>query len=69
MSQKIKLADREYVVPALSSEAANLIESLKFISNLEKDKQKLLNALLASKDSKIAELKREILSAKAGFEF
>ena len=68
MPQKIKLVDREYEVPELSLEAKNLIESLKFLSNLEKDKQALLKSLLASKDSQIAELKKEILSAKAGFE-
>jgi len=68
MPQKIKLVDREYEVPELSLEARNLIESLKFLSNLEKDKQALLKSLLASKDSQIADLKKEILSAKAGFE-
>lgn len=68
MPQKIKLVDREYEVPELSLEAKNLIDSLKFLSNLEKDKQALLKSLLASKDSQIAELKKEILSAKAGFE-
>jgi len=68
MPQKIKLVDREYEVPELSLEAKNLIESLKFLSNLERDKQALLRSLLASKDSQIAELKKEILSAKAGFE-
>ena len=68
MPQKIKLVDREYEVPELSFEAKNLIESLKFLSILEKDKQALLKSLLASKDSQIAELKKEILSAKAGFE-
>jgi len=68
MPQKIKLVDREYEVPELSLEAKNLIESLKFLSNLERDKQALLRSLLASKDSQIADLKKEILSAKAGFE-
>ena len=68
MPQKIKLGDKEYEVPDLSQEATNLIESLKFLANLEKDKQALLKSLLASKDVQIAELKKEILSAKAGFE-
>lgn len=68
MPQKIKLQDREYEVSELSPEAKNLIESLKFLSNLEKDKKALFKSLSASKDAQIAALKQEILAAKAGFE-
>jgi hypothetical protein len=64
--QKIKLLDREYEIPELSTNARELISSLKMLSELEKEKQKTLRALEASKMSYVGELKKEILAAKAG---
>ena len=64
--QTVKLADKEYRIHKLSNEAEQIIESLKALSDLEKEKKACLDSLAASHGELKSRVKQEIIAAKAG---
>ena len=69
MTQKFKLDDKEYEVDNLSDKAKATVKSLQFTNNRLKDLKNMQALLWRSKKSYIEDLKRELLSNKAGFAF
>jgi hypothetical protein len=67
--QTIKLADKEYRIHKLSSNAEHIIESLRALSELEKEKKACLDSLVASHGVLKNSIKQEVVAAKAGLVF
>ena len=64
--QTVKLADKEYHIHKLSNEAEHLIESLKALNELEKEKKACFDSLSASHRELKNRIKQEVVAAKAG---
>ena len=66
---KIKLDDKEYDVAELSDRARKLTVELQTVNARIQETHNLIAILNKAKRAYIAELKSEMLSAKAGFDF
>ncbi len=65
----IKLDDIEYDVANLSGQARAALARLQFTATKMQELNKMLALYLCAKNSYIKDLKREMLSNKAGFQF
>ena len=66
---KIKLDDKEYDVAELSEKARKLTLELQSVTGRIQETNNMIAILNKAKRAYIAELKSEMLSAKAGFDF
>ena len=66
---KFKLDDKEYDVEVLSAKAQQLTADLQNITARIQDTNNMIAILTKAKRAYIADLKSEMLSAKAGFDF
>lgn len=66
---KIKLGDTVYDTSSLTGEAKNLAEALKILEGRIQESNNMVAILTKAKRAYIADLKSEMLSAKAGFDF
>ena len=69
MAQKINIDNREYDVDNLSDVAMKFFEKLRGLDTAINEKKNLSAVLLKAKKAYIADLKSEMLSRKAGFDF
>ena len=69
MVQKINIDDREYDIDKLSDTAKNFFEQLRGLDMAINEKNNLSSVLLKAKKAYISDLKSEMLSQKAGFDF
>ena len=69
MAQKINIDDREYDIDNLSDNARKFFEQLRNLDIVINEKNNLSAVLVKAKKAYIAELKSEMLSQKAGFDF
>jgi len=69
MSQKIKIDDKDYDISDISDRGKNLIIQLQNIDSGLKEIQNMIAILTKAKRAYIADLKSEMLSKKAGFDF
>ena len=69
MAQKINIENREYDVDNLSDAAKKIFEQLRGLDTVINEKKNLCAVLLKAKKAYIADLKSEMLSRKAGFDF
>ena len=67
--QKIKLDDKEYDVAELSERARKLTLELQSVTGRIQETNNMIAILNKAKRAYIEELKSEMLSAKAGFNF
>ena len=66
---KFKLDDKEYDVEVLSAKAQQLTADLQNITARIQETNNMIAILTKAKRAYIADLKSEMLSAKAGFDF
>ncbi len=66
---KIKLDDTEYDVAELSDKAKKLIVEMQKVIARIQETNNMIALLTKAKSAYISELKSEMLSAKAGFDF
>ena len=66
---KFKLDDKEYDVEVLSAKAQQLTAELQNVTARIQETYNLIAILTKAKRAYIADLKSEMLSAKAGFDF
>ena len=66
---KLKLDDKEYEVEVLSAKAQQLTADLQNITVRIQETNNMIAILTKAKRAYIADLKSEMLSAKAGFDF
>lgn len=66
---KIKLGDTLYETSSMTGEAKNLAEALKTLEGRIQEANNMVAILTKAKRAYIADLKNEMLSAKAGFDF
>ena len=66
---KFKLDDKEYDVEVLSARAQQLTADLQNITARIQETNNMIAILTKAKRAYIADLKSEMLSAKAGFDF
>lgn len=66
---KIRLDDKVYEITSLSSRVEELTNQLKSIDAKLEDSKSLHTVLMKAKEAFQTELKVEILSTKAGFDF
>ena len=66
---KFKLDDKEYDVEVLSAKAQQLTADLQNITARIQETNNMIAILTKAKHAYIADLKSEMLSAKAGFDF
>jgi hypothetical protein len=69
MAQKINIDNREYDVDDLSDAATKFFDQLRGIDTVINEKKNLSAILLKAKKAYITDLKSEMLSRKAGFDF
>lgn len=69
MAQKIKINNREYDIDSLSDTAKNFCEQLRVLDMAINEKNNLSAVLLKAKKAYIMDLKSEMLSQKAGYDF
>ena len=69
MAQKIKIDDHEYDIDSLSDTAQKFFEQLRGLDMLINEKNNLSAVLVKAKKAYISDLKSEMLSQKAGFDF
>ena len=69
MAQKISIDDREYDIENLSDTAKKFFEQLRGVDIAISEKNNLSALLVKAKKAYIADLKSEMLSQKAGFDF
>lgn len=69
MAKKIIIDDKEYCTQSLNNETALLLEKVNDIDNNINEKRNMIALLTKAKKSYISELKSEMISAKAGFNF
>lgn len=66
---KIKLGNTLYETSSMTGEAKNLAEALKTLEGRIQEANNMVAILTKAKRAYIADLKNEMLSAKAGFDF
>ena len=69
MAQKINIDNREYLIDNFSETAQKVFEQLRGLDIVLKEKNNMSAVLVKAKKAYIAELKSEMLSQKAGFDF
>ena len=69
MGQKIKLDDKEYDVESLSDQAKQTLAALQFANNRMQELTNMQALLQRAKNSYTDNLKKEMLTDKAGFLF
>ena len=69
MAQKINIDNREYDIDSLSDTAKNYYEQLRVLDMAINEKNNLSAVLLKAKKAYITDLKSEMLSQKAGYDF
>ena len=69
MAQKIKIDNYEYDIDNLSDNAQKFFEQLRNLDIVINEKNNLSAVLVKAKKAYISELKSEMLSQKAGFDF
>ena len=69
MAQKINIDNREYDIDSLTDAARKFVEQLHGLDTVINEKINLSAVLLKAKKAYIADLKSEMLSRKAGFDF
>ena len=69
MAQKISIDDHEYDIENLSDTAKKFFEQLRGVDIAISEKNNLSILLVKAKKAYIADLKSEMLSQKAGFDF
>ena len=69
MTQKIKIFEKEYDLDLLSETARSLLANLQSIENSLQERSNMRAVLTKAKKAYLSELKAEMLSAKAGFDF
>ena len=69
MAQKINIDNREYLIDNFSETAQKVFEQLRGLDMVLKEKNNMSAVLVKAKKAYIAELKSEMLSQKAGFDF
>ena len=69
MAQKINIDNREYDIDNLSDTAKKVFEQLRGLDVVINEKNNMSAVLVKAKKAYIAELKSEMLSQKAGFDF
>ena len=69
MAQKINIDNREYLIDNFSETAQKVFEQLRSLDMVLKEKNNMSAVLVKAKKAYIADLKSEMLSQKAGFDF
>ena len=69
MAQKIKIDNYEYDIDNLSDTAQKVVEQLRGLDQVINEKNNISALLVRAKKAYIADLKSEMLSRKAGFDF
>ena len=69
MSDKIEIGGTMYTRSDLSDKATVLLNLMKELTNAADEKANLIRVLTKAKYAYIEDLKREMLSAKSGFNF
>lgn len=69
MTEKITFGGDEYPVDTLSDRARQLMSTLKLVEKNLSDRKNMLAVLTRAKQSYMDEIRGEIISAKAGFDF
>ena len=69
MSEVFNLDGKEYSTELLTDSAKALVASLKSVDSNINEKKNLLAIFTKAKNAYIADLKSEMLSTKAGFDF
>ena len=69
MVQKIKIDNCEYDIDNLSEMAQKVIDELRGLDTIINEKNNLSAILLKAQKAYISDLKSEMLSRKAGFDF
>jgi hypothetical protein len=69
MGQKIKLDDEEYDIEYLSDQAKVALVSMQFATQRLKELSDIHALYVRAKNGYIADLKHEMISQKAGFDF
>ena len=69
MAQKINIDNREYDIDKLSDTAKVFFEQLRGLDMAINEKNNLSSVLMKAKKAYISDLKSEMLSQKAGFDF
>lgn len=69
MAQKIKIDNYEYDIDNLSDTAQKVVEQLRGLDQVINEKNNMSALLVRAKKAYIADLKSEMLSRKAGFDF
>ena len=69
MAQKIKIDNYEYDIDNLSAAAQKVVEQLRGLDQVINEKNNISALLVRAKKAYIADLKSEMLSRKAGFDF
>ena len=69
MAQKIKIDNYEYDIDNLSDAAQKFVEQLRGLDQVINEKNNMSALLVRAKKAYIEDLKSEMLSQKAGFDF
>lgn len=69
MGQKIKLDDQEYEIENLSDQAKVALASMQFATQRLQELSDIHALYVRAKNGYIADLKHEMVSKKAGFDF
>lgn len=69
MISKVNIDDKEYSLDSMSDEGKRITVHLQEIDSKVKEKTDLIAVLTKAKKAYIADLKSEMLSKKAGFNF
>ena len=69
MAQKIKIDNYEYDIDNLSDTAQKVVELLRGLDQVINEKNNMSALLVRAKKAYIEDLKSEMLSQKAGFDF
>lgn len=67
--KKVKLDDGEYLVSEMSKKAQRLVGELRHVDDKITEANNVIAILTKAKRAYIKDLKSEMLSAKAGFDF
>ena len=68
-NDKVEIEGRKYKISEFSDLAKRLLKNLEELDSLKRDKANMIAVLTKAKKAYIADLKREMLSAKSGFNF
>ena len=69
MSDVINIDGKEYSTASLTDKAKGLLISLKLVDNNINEKKNIMSIFVKAKNAYISDLKSEVLSNKAGFDF